>query len=230
MQDELVVITEESQTEFNEILHACQRLCYVTRSRDLQVAAREQALSLLKKLGALKDDAVARSEEDSANLVLSLECTIQALISELGMWIALKDGNPDAAWDHLVLAQTSAREALAAHAMAASIGLNNYLRKLQIWEQFVFPPQAFTSVGVIIRRAKCTICQLDYGTCDHVAGRPYMGEICVRDVVEADLQEISLVHEPANKMCRLLSITDDDGIMRNVMTWLPDTSPSPFDA
>jgi phage head maturation protease len=49
-----------------------------------------------------------------------------------------------------------------------------------------------------------------------------MGKMCVRIIEEVkELKEVSLVMEPANKRARVIRITDDDGILRDVMTWQP---------
>lgn len=36
-----------------------------------------------------------------------------------------------------------------------------------------------------------------------------MGELCCRLIVEMDLEEISIVENPANKLCRIISIQRD---------------------
>ena len=75
---------------------------------------------------------------------------------------------------------------------------------------------------MIIAKSKCSICGHDYGECDHIVGKAYMGEMCVRIIEEVkELKEISLVTEPANKRARIISITDEDGISRDIMTWRP---------
>jgi hypothetical protein len=43
---------------------------------------------------------------------------------------------------------------------------------------------------------------LIYGACDHIAGKAYMGKLAERFVVDAELLEISIVEEPANKTTR----------------------------
>lgn len=40
-------------------------------------------------------------------------------------------------------------------------------------------------------------------------GRFYNGELCVREIHEAELEEVSFVENPANKLCRALSATFD---------------------
>jgi hypothetical protein len=45
-----------------------------------------------------------------------------------------------------------------------------------------------------------------------------MGQLCGRIVEEADMKEVSVVEEPADKRCRALSISDGE-MMRDVMTW-----------
>lgn len=46
-----------------------------------------------------------------------------------------------------------------------------------------------------------------------------MGQFCIREVIHAKLREVSLVSEPANKTCRVLSISDHHGVQRDTMTW-----------
>jgi hypothetical protein len=47
-----------------------------------------------------------------------------------------------------------------------------------------------------------------------------MGEICTRISEKIkEVKEVSLVSEPANKRARITRITDEVGILRDVMTW-----------
>ena len=43
--------------------------------------------------------------------------------------------------------------------------------------------------------------------CNHIKGKLYNGEMCVRMVTEMELEEVSLVDIPANKQCRVLTTT-----------------------
>ena len=41
--------------------------------------------------------------------------------------------------------------------------------------------------------------------CNHIKGKLYGGELCVRVITEMELEEVSLVDVPANKQCRVLT-------------------------
>lgn len=208
------------QIEFSETANDLQKFCYITRAKELQIEALNKLNNLKKRASLLKQKVISQADEDSANAMLSFEEMIIALMSELRMWLALKDDDPDAAWNHLITAQYAARTAIQAHSVANH--LEGYINHLHTLEVVLFPPQGFFSPGMIVEKSKCSICGKEYGECDHIVGKPYMGEMCSRIIEEVkELQEISLVTEPANKRARIISITDEDGISRDIMTWRP---------
>ncbi|MFZ4812744.1 MAG: HK97 family phage prohead protease, partial [Ilumatobacteraceae bacterium] len=53
------------------------------------------------------------------------------------------------------------------------------------------------SVGVVVEAAECSICGRSPDECEHVTGRMYGNERCVRVITRADLTEVSLVRRPA---------------------------------
>ena len=53
------------------------------------------------------------------------------------------------------------------------------------------------SPGGEVIGARCSICDAEYGDCDHIRGRPYMGEFCRRIIYRMKLTEVSVVDEPA---------------------------------
>jgi hypothetical protein len=204
------------QKRFAEIASDCQRLCFMSRAKELQAEARDKLNELYDEAHALKLDLVSQEDEDAANAMLSFEEIITALCDELNMWIALKEDEPDTAWNYLVGAQVSARTALQVHSVGEH--LIGYIQHLEILEHVLFPPQKFFSVGMIVKKAECSICGEEYGECDHIKGRAYMGEQCVRNITEAELLESSIVDKPANKRCRIISFSDG-GVMRDFLTW-----------
>lgn len=207
---------QELKAEFEETATQCQRFCFAARAREHQEEAIQQLESLRSKTTDLKAQMTITQEEDYANQLLSIEEMIKALTYELKMWVALKDDDPHSAWTNLVQAQSSARSAMQAHEIASHLG--PCVEHLSILEKILFPSQMFFSVGVIIKRSTCSICGTEYGDCEHVAGRAYMGQICGRRIEEAEFRETSIVPEPANKHCRILTISDENGT-RDLMTW-----------
>lgn len=207
------------QDEFQQTIEATRKFCYITRAKEFQLQARDNLKNLTEILGTLKKKAIAATYEDAANLLLSYEEIASAIINELSMWIALKEDNLGAAWDFLVHAQSAVISAMQAHASASDLDAD--LDRLEALEHLLFPRQMFFSPGMIIREARCSICGQEYGECDHLAGKPYMGELCAREIIHADLEEASLVLNPANKHARGIFITGKDGIRRDFLTWTP---------
>ncbi len=64
----------------------------------------------------------------------------------------------------------------------------------------------FLSTGGIIRETKCSICKDDYEECDHMKGKMYNGGLCQREIHKIELEEVSIVDTPANKLCRITTI------------------------
>ncbi len=57
---------------------------------------------------------------------------------------------------------------------------------------------------------ECTICDKVYGECEHVAGRLYMGQMCVRRVRDiGPVDHIAIVDHPRDKGCRWTKVKDD---------------------
>src|SRR5271157_4933770 len=94
-------------TEFNKIVEECATFRYITRDSGLQKEARAKLRDLCVKIEAEKESARTSGDEDYANLLLGCECAAEALTSEINMWLLLKEGRPDQAWDALVAAQSN---------------------------------------------------------------------------------------------------------------------------
>ena len=207
---------EDFREEFPYAIAESMKFCNAARSREFQVEAIQRLEILKTRASALKTEIVANKDENLANLLLSVENMLQAVISELKMWVAFKDEDPSAAWTDLVGAQSAASTAMRAHKIAAN--LDAYIDRLHALEHLLFPPQLFFSSGIIIKRSTCSICGHEYGDCGHVKGKAYMGQMCGRIIKECDLSEISVVSNPANKHCRVIS-TNDGKVTRDFMTW-----------
>ena len=191
-------------------------MTFITRDLDLQRRAKRKLYRLRKRLGKWKAEFIEEGDEDRANTILSMEFAAESLIHELSMWILLRSNQPEKAWDRLIDAQRYALGAVKAHVSAAH--LENHVRKLQLIEEFVFPPQTFVSVGAIVHCEECSICGIDYQQCQHIAGRAYMGMFCSIICKDLEPREISLVKDPADKRCRVTHFSDNSG-KRNKMTW-----------
>lgn len=65
------------------------------------------------------------------------------------------------------------------------------------------------SIGGIVRKASCSICHQDPEDCEHITGRVYEGEACVRVLEDIELREVSLVGKPANPDARIERMSID---------------------
>ncbi len=215
---ELLKMTEQLEqfcAEFQLAITEAVKLCYMTRAKELQQETCASLEDLREHARAIKVAAVAAGDEDSANCSLALEYILSSVIEELSMWIALKDDRTGTAWDHLVDSQMALHSALLAHEIASTF--ESHQTRLAGIEKILFPPMMFMSTGMTAKRCECSICGNDYDKCGHILGRPYMGKLCHRIIHAANLEEISLVPNPANKHCRVYTISND-GVSRDVLT------------
>jgi hypothetical protein len=218
----------EFLNEFERVGKSIWNFLNMARAKEFQLDACRELTQLLEKARALKLDAIRATDEDSANAMLSIEHRIYAVLNEFGMWIALKDGDPNSAWNCLVTAQESTHTAMLAHPVSANI--DDYADRLDVLEHFLFPNQMFVSPGMVIGRSDCSICGQEYGDCEHVEGRVYMGKMCwpIRKELK-QAREVSLVDLPVNKRCRA-EIVKDGAVNRNYMTWATVSEAQPGSA
>ena len=210
-------MNKQTIAELNFCIEECEGFNYITRDTELQKEVCSKLSTLTQRLAALKVTALLKGDEDAANLILGFECATRLLRSQITMWILLKAEQPDEAWRHLVDAQRAAGDAVRAHPGFAH--LKQHLENLCAIEKLVFPPQVFTSMGIIVRRRTCSICGEEYGECTHLVGRPYKGEICHTFIAEIErVDHVAIVENPANKNCRVVEFGVPGGT-RNRMTW-----------
>jgi len=202
--------------EFNSVISEASKFLCLTRGIEFQNESIERVDELKGKCDLFKRKAIGIEDEDLANAFLSLEIICKAIISELNMWVALKTERPDSTWEYLISAQNAVHTAVIIHEIAQQFA--EHEERLSTIENIIFPHQSFVSTGGTVRKSVCSVCGQDYEDCDHTKGKAYMGRVCVREITETDLTEISLVSNPADKRCRIMSITDE-GKQRDIMTW-----------
>lgn len=216
---------DELNIEFKAVLGECWKFFFMSAGKEFQMNASRKLSLLLVKTSQIKARKVALSNEKDANLLLSVECVIQALISEFQMWICLKEDNPNEAWDHLIDAQESASSAICADEIFAN-QFNQHFEKLYLLEKVLFRPQVFASLRVTIGEILCSICNKEYEDeeCDHLIGKPYMGKFCREVVTKIDGGlAFDVVDNPYNKRFRTGSVKIGN-FWRDYMTWrvVPD--------
>lgn len=202
--------------EFNSAMKEASVFLSIARCSELQQEAIESLKVIKSKASSLKSEAIAERNENHANVLLGYECDISSLIAELEMWILLKQENPDAAWDKLITAQMAVHAAVRAH-----VGFGDLIKRhkrLEEIEELIFPLQVFISPGMLVKSLKCSICGEEYEDCEHLVGKPYMGEFCQTISRGVEIDHLSFVDCPADKRCRIDTFQVEGG-SRNQMTW-----------
>ncbi len=208
--------------EYTSVIHEAETLSFMARASELQAEKVEFLDKYLKQLRCVKAGFQDDTNEYGANIVLALELLTRAIRSELVMWLLLKREEPEKAWDSFIDAQGLAAAASRVHEVD-QIALCR-MPMYEVIEKVIFPPQMFFSSGFITKYRTCSICGSSYDDCDHLAGMPYIGELCTIIIKEvAEILEVSVVDKPADKQCRVTDFADQ-GHYRNKMTWRLDLS------
>ena len=203
--------------DFNLVVEEVEVLLSIVRSSTLQRAACQILDAQATKLAAEKSKAIGAKDEHLANLLLGCQCVNTSLLAELRMWLLLKAEKPDEAWGQLIQAQDSGVDAARAHPGFSHLSGHN--ARLEAIEKVVFPSQVFISSGFLAANQECSICGLEYGECDHLRGKAYMGRFCHIISRNLSVDHASIVKFPADKRCRVQSFSVEGG-NRNRMTWL----------
>lgn len=199
---------QELLDEFNQIAEKAQNIAIFSRDIELQKAQIEVLSNFIEKSNNLKTTNTDKYSEEVLNLILFIVFSVEAVKSELTMMVNLKENKMDLAWGSLVHAQIQISIAAANHPFSET-HLDGYISRLNSYEKLLFPKMMFASAGYLIKKTKCSICGLEYEDCNHLKGKFYSGELCVREIHEAELEEVSVVENPASKLCRTLSVTVD---------------------
>lgn len=181
-----------------------RRHANATWSPSRQIALADDLKRLISEAGQAREHMRHSDDGASATAWREIEVILEAMESELRMWIAVGEKNAAVAWEHLVDAQQSAE--------FASTRLEDYKPASQLVEhlaeveRIVFPEQFFVSPSMIVPSFHCSICKAVYGSCNHLAGEIYDGETAhqVADRID-DAREVSVVNDPASKRHRFLS-------------------------
>ncbi|MBE7638704.1 hypothetical protein GUB10_00015 [Salegentibacter sp. BLCTC] len=194
--------------EFNEVIEKSQNLAIFVRDIELQKKEIDKLDNFCEKAESLKTKNLENYSEPELNLILCLIISAETIKLELSFLISLKNNEMEAAWASLVTAQNNISIVARNHPTNGEY-LNGYIQRLDLYEKLLFPKMMFASVGGIFRETKCSICKKDYEDCEHMKGKMYKGQLCVREIHKMDLEEVSVVENPANKLCRHLTIKYD---------------------
>lgn len=190
--------------EFNEMAAIAQKKAFITVGTEIQKEEIEIIKSYRDELCELKKQFVEKKQENEANLIYNIDRSLLAVQHELQMLVNIKEDRMSEAWANLVNAQVTFGTVVRNYPFEFETA-NGYVERLEAYEKLLFPKMFFSSVGGIIKKSNCSICKEPYSKCNHIKGRLYNGELCVREITEMDLEEVSLVDIPANKLCRMMT-------------------------
>lgn len=202
--------------EFNELVAVSQKKAFITVGIEIQKEEIETLKNYRIDLSKLKKEFVGKNLENEANLVYCIENSIKTIQYELEMLVNIKEDKMSEAWGNLVDAQVTFGTVVRNH-LSESNFFNGYMERLANYEKLLFPSLFFQSIGGIIKKSHCSICNENFTRCDHIRGKLYLGELCCRIISEIDLEEVSFVDNPANKHCRTLTI-ETNGKIIDIMT------------
>lgn len=193
--------------EVNESFKEGYRYCYASRGHELQTEQQHRAHALMQRLEKYRQEAIAAQEEEAANAGFVALCIVEGLLNHLQLWLLVKADRMEEAWDQLVEAQHSVQTALR---FVQSELIQHWYMELLALEKLLFPPQQFVSSSHTFGYAECSICGKEYGECQHVAGRLYMGRMCGKRVREIGaVDHVALVDHPRDKGCRWTRVKRD---------------------
>lgn len=201
-----------------EIIQECERFCFLTRHEEFQIQSITKLEQIKKEVFKEKCISISNKDERMANIMLSAENAIEALLSELKMWIALKKREYDKAWDLLIEVQSYLRNSYQS-STESGFNFDGYSNKLLFIEMTIFPKSMFMSPAMIIDSTRCSICNKNYDECNHIVGKAYMGKLCYQIVNKIkEMKELAIVEQPANKHARITKFTEN-GVTRDIFTW-----------
>lgn len=202
--------------DFNVAMEVAQKKAIFSVGIEIQKDEINSLDLYLDKLSNQKKEFSEKKFENDANLVYCLLTLASVIQLELKMLVTLKEDKMAEAWDILIVSQNSLATVIRNYPFEHD-HLDNYLNRLTNYEKTLFPRLMFHSYGGIVEESHCSICEHDYGICDHMKGKLYNGELCCRIITKVSMEEISVVENPANKHCRTLSI-ETNGEKIDVLT------------
>lgn len=205
--------------KYNKLLEESRKLDFIVRDKDLQEVQVKKLDEFRRYLKSYKQQAVQRSNEELANTFFHLQCLINAQMSSLQIWISIKDGKNQKAWNHLIDAQE-----YLVYAIQTSDGhdvLNEFTTKLAYVERLIFPGfPVYSSLGLIFTGGVCSICEKPIEDCEHIEGRIYWGKVCQRIRIEkVDIDHSSVVSNPKDRRCIITEFGADDGFVHDYISW-----------
>lgn len=195
----------------------------------LQVFHLEMNEEVLLELEHKKKNAIKNRNELLANELWCLIEVYKVHKQYLSMFKLLKQGKYENAWNLLELIDISLGN-LRANFGDGMNGYNlTFINTVIKYYEMIFPEYVFISRESIIKSEKCSICgkkaSLRNG-CNHIPGKLYMGELCLREVTDMEILGVAIVKHPFDKYA-MLELKDKE-YNYQVLDYLMSKLKSPF--
>jgi len=191
---------------------------YFTRGIEFQELYVKKIDELLTRVVNDKSKYIKERNETLSNGLLSIENMLLSTKHLFEMIIFLKQDLPSKAWESLVYAQNTLHFAHMAAKNIFKVNDGHMLEIMNVYETYIFPTQVYNSIEAIYGSSTCSICGKEYGTCNHIKGRAYMGKFCFEQVKDVkEMAGLSLVTDPASKLHRITHFSDG-GVMKDTFT------------
>lgn len=204
--------------QYNNILSEALPYNYLVRETELQQAKINELQEFKESIKQFKNHFRDESDELNANTFFHFQCVLNSLISNLSLWILIKKADYRDAWNKLIDAQEYIE--IAMRIDGEFFGVVEFYNHLKKMEGLIFPDwPVYMSIGLIDTGGKCSICNREYNTCDHLDGYVYMGTLCQR--IERKIIKIdhcAVVENPYDRRCIVDWISTDDGKKRDYVT------------
>lgn len=168
----------------------------------LQIFHLELRDDILQDLKEKKQLAVNSRDELLANEIWCLIEVYNIQKNYLKMFQRLKEGKYEEAWlimDKIDIFMGNLRNNFEEGMSRYNLTFINTIIK---YYEKVFPDYVYTSRESIIKSEKCSICGAKAslrGGCNHVPGKLYMGELCLREVTDFEILGVAIVKHPFDK-------------------------------
>ena len=169
----------------------------------------------------LKAKAVKADDEKTANILFLLGRYAALLGSIASFWRQCDKLNYPTAWNSLQDGLSILRllEKLVSKGESLPVSINELGKYLRNIEK-IYPYNVFMSIGTLNKKEVCSICKRSPfdQSCVHITGNLYMGKIAHIIVEEAELLEVSIVSNPADKRC-IVFLDYDKGDIEKSQFW-----------
>lgn len=167
---------------------------------------------VLNDLTEMKKEAVVNKDEQLANELWCLIETYKVQKNYITMFELLKNREYMEAW--------RLKEQIEISLGNLNVNFENEIHQYHLdlisqvlkYYEMVFPDYVFMSREAIIKSERCSICGKEVtlrGGCNHIPGKLYMGELCLREIDDLQILAVSIVRDPFDKYAVLTPIDKD---------------------